>query len=640
MGGYAEQLVYGLLLLLIFSVLANLHFINHRLQKKISEKKRQKQLPSQIKKFLIDQCQKTQTARNNKQRNHISKGVVKLRYAYLSIEAKAIDKEIDSTAYWNLINHNVQKLLDALLEQRTSKPLKDIEEKINLIKTKIAQSGNTKNAERVLASLEKFHTACVENSKNPEKIAHYNEKLEELMNKLGNAAYRNVTEKTKIHDDYIQKNHESLKNLKLHTLATSEIAKSLENVNADNFDFTLNCFNKNQAQLIESVEKYEDNIAIINRGNKNANTAIITSTNNGTYKVNNELNELSDRIQEENEKEIERLREIIKEQKNIIFELEKDIEKPKNSGIQQKNQKKDQHDNVNQLKNILRESELCIDTLENELDNLRKHHNHHNDDPKEEPVTAPLTENNLRSLEETISRLKNEVSEAQNNQKFHKAILNFIAESLDANSAEDISLSTFQTLEDLGWKSGLMVNSGLRILEIDPEGLLKERERTLIHNMQIGEVNSQKNNSQVKFHYMNISGKIVAQDHTSNTHAEKHASILSVLQAADKIVEKMKSVHSLKHQKKQLQESTNNIKKLAVEVDSTLEAINKRTQESIRNGFGQIQDIAHSKGLKGSQIASFKNLEQQTLNELSADHSLRLKIKKQFLLVLKTLDDF
>lgn len=38
MGGYAEQLVYGLLLLLIFSVLANLHFINHRLQKKLVKK--------------------------------------------------------------------------------------------------------------------------------------------------------------------------------------------------------------------------------------------------------------------------------------------------------------------------------------------------------------------------------------------------------------------------------------------------------------------------------------------------------------------------------------------------------------------------------------------------------------------------
>ena len=129
MGDYAEQLVYGLLLLLIFSTLMNLHFINGRLKKKMSDRQLQKQLPSLIKKFLTSQAINTDNARRHQQRSHLSKGVIKLRHAYLTIEAKAIDKQIDSQAYWNLINNNVQKLLDILTEQRSCQPLKDIENK-------------------------------------------------------------------------------------------------------------------------------------------------------------------------------------------------------------------------------------------------------------------------------------------------------------------------------------------------------------------------------------------------------------------------------------------------------------------------------------------------------------------------------
>ena len=212
--------------------------------------------------------------------------------------------------------------------------------------------------------------------------------------------------------------------------------------------------------------------------------------------------------------------------------------------------------------------------------------------------------------------------------------MQFFTECLGANSVEDISFLVFQTLDDLGWDAGLFINSGMRTLDIDPKKIIQAREKTLIKNMQVGEVSTQKNNQNMIFHYMNISGKIRLKD-PKNTTPQQHAPILNLLQATDKIVNRMKNTQVFKDQRKALQESSNNIKKIAHDVDTSINEVNKRTQETLSNSFGQMQDLARIKGLTASQIASFKNLEQQALNELTADNSLRLTVKKQFLLILE-----
>ncbi|HEY7773324.1 MAG TPA: hypothetical protein VIC26_09080, partial [Marinagarivorans sp.] len=301
-------------------------------------------------------------------------------------------------------------------------------------------------------------------------------------------------------------------------------------------------------------------------------------------------------------------------------------------------QKNEPNSDVNVLKNNLRDAELCIDTLESELEVLKTQYQHHKEHPKEEPVTTPLSDCNLAGLEQTISLLKGEISEAKDIQDLNQTVMIFISECLDANSIEDISLSIYQTLGDLGWFSGLLINLGTRSLEIDPSGLLQAKEKTLIKNMRIDEVDSKDGGKSIRFHYVHISGKLITVDALPSTN-EKQYAILNLLQTSDKIIARMRADQAYKKQRKALHESTNEIKKIAHEVDIAIDTLNKRTKANVSSGFGQIQDIARSKGLKASQIASFKNLEQQTLNEISADNSLRLKVKKQFLLALKKLED-
>ena len=145
--------------------------------------------------------------------------------------------------------------------------------------------------------------------------------------------------------------------------------------------------------------------------------------------------------------------------------------------------------------------------------------------------------------------------------------MNFISECLDASSIEDISLSIYQTLSDLGWASGLFINGGARTLEIDPSGLLKDREKTLIKNMQIDEVDSKDAGKSIRFHYVNISGKLTTIDPHSATN-EKHSAILNLLQTTDKIIGRMKSDQNYKKQRKVIQDSSNNIKKLLMKLTS------------------------------------------------------------------------
>ena len=387
---------------------------------------------------------------------------------------------------------------------------------------------------------------------------------------------------------------------------------------------------------MDGINNYSDGVDKIAKQNRRASISIIASSDQDINKTNSELDEISEQIHAESEQEINKLRDIIKRQKQLIVELEKynaEEHTKDNSDIPTLRALEIEH-----LKSNLRNSENCINTLEGELNNLQKSYAYHKEHPANEPVTDPLSENTIKILESTITHLKNEVNDANEERKLHKSIIHYIADSLDANSIEDISLSIYQTLDDLGWHAGLLVHINNRNMEIDPEKTIKPNEKIAIKNMSLGEIESKDNHKTIIFRHQHIAGKIVLKQATDATE-NNHTSILDILEISNKIIRRMENTNAYKNQKKNLQESSNTIKKLAHDIDTTINSMNKRTLASIESSFGQMQDIAHSKGLTPGQLASFKRLEEQTINEISADNSIRLKIKKEFLNVLKTLED-
>ena len=637
--GYIEQTVYILLLGLILSVIVNLYFANNRLRNKMRDKQIDKMRPEIIQQFLKDQADKTANARRHNQRKHISKSVIAIRNAYLTIEHKAIDRTIDSKEYWNLINNKVSKLLEIITEHQKTQPVNAITEKILAIREKVMESGNSERTQSVLQSLDKFQAACIENANDPVKLKKMGDKLDAVHKKLSSAAYRKITEKTKMGEDFAQANKEAISNIKESINQSSEAAKHLANINPDDFDFSFDSFNSNQNSLKQGIEIVEKNVNAIAKQGKAIEATIIKSSDQQIKNSNRDLDELYEQIQEENEREIERLRSVIKNQKNIIFELEEGIAKLEEAQDGKEGPaNKEQDESIKQLKNCLRDAEMCINTLEQELENLKTKQKEHNATPLEDPVTTPLNTSHLSSLENTIESLKQEVQNAKDSQSMHEQAMAFLSDCLEASSIEDISLSMYQSLNDMGWDAALIIKSDSRNMEIDPGGLLNPREKSLIQNMQSDEIDSKRGGEELRFHYTNLWGKLVSNTKDGSPE-DRQKNILELLKMTDKLLAKIRSNQVIRQQRKRLQDSANTVKKLALDVDKTIDTINKRSRDSVSSSFGQIQDIARSKGLKASQIASFRNLEQQTLDELAADQSLRLKVKKQFLLILKNLED-
>lgn len=636
---HLEQIVYLLILSLILSIIINLYFANNRLRSKLQEKHIDKIKPKIIQQFLKDQANKTANAKRHNQRKHLSKAVIALRNAYLNIEQKAIDKEIDSKEYWNLINNNVKKLLDIISEHQKSQPIQAILDKISAIRETVQKSAHSDKAQSVLQSLEKFEAICVSHSQDPEKLNKMGAKLDSLFQKLSSAAYRKLTETTKYGEDFASANRAAITSMKESIHLSSAAASNLAKINPNDFDFSLDSFNHNHKSLEQGLDRVEKNINTITKQHHSIEATIIKASDQQIKKSNRDLDELYEQIQEENEREIERLRSTVKNQKNIIFELEDSIarlEDIQTSTVAPEN--KEREESIQQLKNCLRDAELCINTLEQELDNLKRNQIECRSTTLEDPVTDPLNASHLASLENTIDALKNEVQEAKEAQSIHEQTMLFLGDCLDANSIEDISLSLFQTVNEMGWHSALVIKNDNRNMEIDPNGLLNTHAKTLIQNMQSGEINSKRNGEEISFHFPHLWGKLEAQS-ASDATTERQKSIIELLKITDKMLAKIKSNLVVRLQRKRLQDSANTVKKLAMEVDTTIDTINRRSRDSISTSFGQIQDIARSKGLKASQIASFRNLEQQTLDELAADQSLRLKVKKEFLLILKNLED-
>lgn len=586
--------------------------------------------------FLLDQAEKTHHAPQHLERQHINKNILRFRYAYLMIEAKANEKTIDSIEYWNSLNSNLTKLLALLTKQADHNPMHEIEEKIAAIKLKLPESGDTEKTKTVLTSLEKFHKACLDQVQNPLKLAHQSKKLDDLLTKLTSASYRKITEKTSLIQTYASNNQPTIEALADHNQASKLAISNLKNINPDNYLFDFNNLEKNQQTLADGVNNYSESVGKIAKHNQRTSISIISSSDEDIHKSNAELDALSEQIHAESEQEISKLRDIIKNQKQLIIDLE--TCSTNECTIDDSNLPTLRTLEIEQLKNSLRNSENCINTLEAELHNLQKNYAYHKLHPSSEPVTDPLDENAMRVLESTITYLKNEVNDANEDRKLYASMIDSISDSLDANSIEDISLSIYQTLDDLGWHVGLLIHINNRSIEIDPEKTIKANEKFVIKNMTIGEVESKNDNKIIFFRHQHIAGKLALKD-TSEAADNNHKSLLDILKISNKIIRRMENTNAYKNQKKSLQDGSNNIKKLAHDVDTTIHQMNKRTLESIENSFGQMQDIARSKGLTAAQIASFKRLEEQTINEISADNSLRLKVKREFLIILKALED-
>ncbi len=668
MGGEAaalESLIYGLILVLIISVFANLYFLQSRLFSRVAERKLKRSLPGHIKAYLSDQADKTRNARRHQERKHLDVGVIKLRAAYLAIEAKSLDREVDSKEYWNLINTKVKKLFQILTEQQVSKPLADVLKKITVIKSEIGRSeSKSDNAKAALASLDKFKTACIESADSATKLAQYNEKLDQLLTKISNVGYRKLSEKAGAHQRYYDNSYEALTRLQEKLASGEASSDELEKTNEaseekssarDLLANSIDRYRKNNQALKDGIAAYERDLDSVKQGiDKASSNAIITSSEGELNSANGELDDLSEQIQAANEKEIERLRGVVKDQRLTIAELETslgEIDGDGGGGISlnmlegggggpMDNAPKKSNADVGILKQSLREAEQCVAMLEDELENLKRANTASNalqdSSEGESNQAAPLTDNNVNILQATISNLEQEVSKSRQAESLHAILMNFFKESFEAQTMEDVSLFLHQTLDDLGATPSLIIYAPSREIEINAQGKMPDRNKILIKNMQVNEVNPSPKNDKVTFRFFNYGGWVEAKE--GGWDKQKMNVVIDLLRSSDKILSHVKNLQSGRQQRNKMDEMANSVKKMAHEIDKALEDYAKRTQGTVEDTFGQIQDVAKARGLNATQVAGFRQIEQEALDMLASDDSLRLKTKKKFLQLVQSFE--
>ncbi|WP_096084964.1 hypothetical protein [Agaribacterium haliotis] len=649
----ASDLAYILLALLMLSILINLRFIFEHSVRRVRKKIADKNAPNLVQKYCREQAQKSKSAHQNNQRYLLDKQCARIREAYLSIEAKALDRGEDSEAYWQLLSIKLKALLKIFSQAESrSKKADDtyLLKRVADIRELVSRSPVSPSAERVLSGLAAFEQACHSGNSDKRKIAEHSQKLDRLYQRLNSASHRKIMQGASMHRDYSVASHAALKRLKQ---SLEDAEAKVEQLQHQQLAFdSADQFQRNSNEMRDGVNRCQHQLFRIQDGQDRINNIRVGEGEHFDGRgVGEELAELSEQIQEESEREINRLRSIIKDQRNLILDLEENLSRMELRNEDQRDAPASETDHermleqedkqkqaaVSLVKSQLKDAENCIDTLEKELESLRNKYKEQKNQSIEELKKEPLHEQSLKEMEQTIDHLRKETDSHKRSEQLHQSLMNYMLECLDASSVEDVSLSTYQTLNDLGWKVGLIVKGEGRNLDIDPEQHINNREKTLITNMQLDEVDARLEKNVVKFHHVNISGKLSSASGAIDP--DSVTEVLKIIKATDKLLGKMKSEQKIKHYRRQIDESSNSIKKLAHEIDQSMDRMCDRTEQSVSSGFVQVQGLARAKGLSGAHIASFKNLEQQVLEEIQGEKKQKLKMKKKFLLILKALDN-
>lgn len=624
--GAAENLVWILITLLVVSTLINLYFFQNKVLKKPASSKRNDITPDFIKRLIDDQYRKTVNSKDQKNHKNLTQDVIKLRSAYLKIESKSLNYVVDSPEYWETINKQLGKLFNILTKFKENKALSGILEKIELVRNEVINSttGQT-SKEAVLKVLQKFRASCIENSDNPSKIAHYHDTLNNLLKKLDDAQFSHFSKTAGVHKRYKDKSMDSLGNMRrhVHDLESGfeeggRIMKAVEKYNQNNREFE------------SGIGKYEKDLDEIKSAVNNATSGAVLYVNSAPElkKSMDDFDDISEQIQKENDREIKRLKTLVKNQRLTIAELETAMhEVGKHGDI-----------DIDQLKRSLQEAEICVDILEKELENLKSSaYVPANKNLAVADSSERVSDENIEILESTIDKLENEISEAKKGGKESQILVDFYRESYNAQTVEDVSFLLYQTLSDLDYSPRLLVFNQNRDIEITQAGKISEREKMLIRSMNINEINPNTQQKSMAFRFLNYGGWV--QANSKDTQPEQEKLVADLIKNADKIISQVKHLQTNRAHKNKLDQCTNNTKRVAHEIDELLQSHLNRTKESVRYSFGQIQEVSRARGMSASQVAGIKELEKDMLATLSSDEVIRLKTKQKLLKLLRFMED-
>jgi Chromosome segregation ATPases len=638
----STEAVYGLVAFFIVNVLIHLFLIN----KLFEERKRNRELARQIKDenkiirdFLENQHHETRAYNRRFEKQIVlDKEVIFLRAAYMKLESNAMAYQADTTPYWNYLNEQLRKVLKAVVPQMSTKErdVDALQNKIALLKEKI-QAIPSKNddpvikekKERIVIMLDNIAQQHINSTEDKTRLKKQIEKVEHLIQLFEDPELRRQYTAQKRQQTYVASSQTHLNTLQDNRLINESHIRALEhslenNPSSPAMEEELQRFKDENSKLHLHVEQLKQELREFQERLNNA------PSDTSEQKKARDMLALSDDLLSASEKEMDRLRDVISNQRRAISEMAESLEHLQHMNNSETSEHRQQ---VEKLRRCIQESEICIGMLEQELGELKQDLTSIRDSRDETSITGA----EVGQLDVELNTIKVDLEKALDKNRRSDAILEFVREALNAASVEDISLLVYEHIASLKFESSLVIKAPERMIEMAPQNSLAMRDKVLINAMQINEINPGRD-GQLAFRFLNIAG-LVRPESGEEIDSEDQSYLLELAKIADRIIGQLALNQRAKSSFKVLDNAVNTIKQTSYELDQILDESAKKTKKLISNNFGEVQDIARTTGLGASHIASFNALEQETLKQLEAENTIRLKLRKQFLALLNQLEN-
>lgn len=645
MGVQSTNIISIITAFLILNVMLTLfithRFLEERRKNRIAAKSSVDEISVLID-YLLTQFQNTKNYNQSSDPGHkpLSREVVHLRSAYLKIEEKALAHRIGSSQYWQYLNENLLKLVKILFPHAVKKndEVAALEARIAGLKDRVKRIPNDKNnavieqhKNRTIASLDGITAQHVEKRFDKTTLESKLRKLETVLDVFENPEARKAYLIKKKQRHYFSRSDQQIDQLNALSKENFNDVESLHQKmgESDILDDELHKFKTENEKLSQQISQLKSELSKFQDRMRLVDSADEFSDREKPRITAAELTDITDELIKANEDEIERLRDVIANQRTSIIQMEENLG---TLGTPDQTAPFSHQTEIDSLQRCIKESEICINMLERELDDLKAH------------IVAiqgsdmfDFSEAESEELSNEVKQLRAEIENSRSQLGNYEQLLSYTTEALTASSIEDISLLVYETIAGLSFSPQLLIKSPDRTLELSPQGALQTREKVLISNMQINEINPG-NGGQLSFRFLNIAGIIRPADSGVIDDADQQI-ILKTLQITNKIISLLTQAQKGKLHNKARDETINSIKHIYSDLDKMIEDHDGKADRIINRNFKQILDIARVKGMTATQVAGVHTIEQETIQQLRAANTLRLKARKRFLALMKTLED-
>lgn len=645
----SRESIIGIVTFFLVNVIINLFLINKIFEERQRYRKlaqRRKDDEQIIRDFLEQQHHETRI-HNRLTRTQVAldKEVAYLRTAYMKIEDSAFAYRVGTDSYWSYINDQLKRAIKQTAPQLVHKngEAKALQDKIALLKEKIRLIPG-KNDDpivnekkmRIITMLDSLSYQHVHSIGDRNRLKKQIQKIEDLVALFENPQLRRQYTQEWRQKVYLQSSQKHLNKLHDNHLINQTNIQSLENAlkktpSMKGMEEELLRFKDENGKLNLHVEHLKKELQQFQERMGNRDTPSLFIEHSTTKKKEGlDRYSLSDEIVSANEKEIDRLRDVITNQRRSIIDMEDSLQTLQSLSQYETS---DHQSEIDKLQRCIQESEMCISMLEQELDELKKDL----DIIRNNRDEAGITPAEAGQLSEELNTIKADLEKALDKSLRGEAIIEFVREALNATSVEEISLLIYENITRLNYQPSLIVKAPERFIEMSPQNSVSTRDKLLINNMQFNEINPGRS-GQLAFRFLNIAG-LVRPSQGDEIDSEDQTHIVEISKIADRIIGNAAANQKVKSSFKALDNTVNSLKQASYELDKMLDESAKKTKKLVSNNFGQVQDIARARGLGASHIASFAAIEQETLRQLEAESTVRLKLRKHFLTLLNQLEN-